>query len=405
MSQTQKYYWAYRVGPLSPQTMDHFVDNESGFRKRRRIVGPGGAGPASPGPLGAFPAGGGVPPGPALGLAHIGGPPGDSRAAGSAARVEFPLGGKGLLESAGATGLGPGRPLDGPKKAPFVYDNLQDEAYGTIEDYFKRPARWAKPLLVIGPSGSGKSYIIRHYGTVEAFDDQDLDDFLALHGLRARPVGLIEDIEGLDASERASVKKCLGPSGRPHRRLAFTAEDPYEEPAKSWASHCHVVKLSRPSLSHCIEVLKAHGASAPLAKTIAEASNCNLGSARAGLSLGLTGAPDAPVTCPKAVGALLRGAPVMCLGGSSDISWIHQLYALNCIQVKAKVSVVLRTLDAASFIDIVDHELPSENLWDLVQLMAACGPQSTTGLPSFLWPSAKKAKTFSMTSLKGLVED
>ena len=375
--------------------MDRFVENEAGFKKRRRIVG----GPADCVPVGPVPAGSGLEPGHSLGqqnsggLAPRGSPLGDAPAFESRADTASPHG------SSGAR-----RPVCEPKKAPFVYDSLQDDAYGTIEDFFRRPQRWTKPLLVIGPSGSGKSYIIRHYGLIEAYDDQDLEDFLAVHGLRARPVGLLEDIEGLDASERAIVRKCLGPSGRPHRRLVLTAEDPFEEPAKSWASHCHVVKLGRPSLGHCIDVLKAHGAGHLMAKSLAESSNCNLGSAHAGLALGLTGAPDAPVTCPKAVGALLRGAPVMCLGGSSDISWIHQLYALNCIQVKAKVSVVLRTLDAASFIDIVDHELPSENLWDLVQLMAACGPQSTAGLPSFLWPSAKKAKTFSMTSIRGLTE-
>jgi hypothetical protein len=285
----------------------------------------------------------------------------------------------------------------------FVDDVAQDDAYGTVQSWFKKPERWVKPLLIVGPSGCGKSAIIRHFAGpfgIECYDDQDLPDFLSPLGLRTRCPGVLDAIEALDSIERPLVKKAL--SAKQGRRLVLTAEDAFEEPAKSWAPLCHVVKLEKPGESHCIKVLVAHGASESVARSLVDSSNCNLGAAMAGLQFGRTGAPDVPMSAPKAVATLLRHAEVPCIGGSSDVGFIHLLYGLNALQAPCNVKTRLRTCDAVSFMDLLGHEMPTENMWDFLQLIASCGPQIDR-LPKFIWPSAKKTATpMSMDAISGL---
>lgn len=288
----------------------------------------------------------------------------------------------------------------------FVDDVAQDEAYGAVQSWFRRPERHPKPLLVIGPSGCGKSAIIRHFSRpqgLECYDDQDLADFLSPVGLRTKCPGLLDGIEGLDASERQLVKKALG--AKNGRRLVLTAEDAFEEPAKSWSSSCHVVKFERPSPAHCVRVLVAHGSSEDVARALVDSSDCNLGSAMAGLVFGRTGAPDVPMSAPKAVATLLRHEAVPCIGGSSDVSFIHMLYGLNAVQAPCNVKTRLRTCDAVSFMDLLGHEMPTENMWDLLQLVASCGPRIDR-VPTFIWPSGKKSSkaSFSLTSIAGVTE-
>ncbi len=302
-----------------------------------------------------------------------------------------------------------------PAETIFLDDPERDDAFCTVSVWVRKPKLPSsqKPLLLVGPFGSGKTALLRHFGAqvggVEAYDDQNLADFLSANGLHAtRPIGLVDNIEGLDASERLQVKAALL---RPScRRLVLTAEDAFSEPAKAWSKLCLVVKMGTPSEAFAVKVLQAHwpALDASEAKRIAGLTRCNLSSAmqaasvmvHAGTSSTGSVAPNVRLDMfqdvPQMVTSMLTGRSVECTGGTGDTAFFGQLLQVNIPRVCTTIQQVSKALEDFSFLDTIQvrNELDGESLWGLVESTGRVhtkGPHRKAPSGYFEWPRSTKA--------------
>lgn len=294
-----------------------------------------------------------------------------------------------------------------PKRAvvepkPFLEDPARDDAFCTVSVWLRKPnlPSSQKPLLLIGPPGSGKSYLVDQYGAQpELYDEQDLSDFLQLHALGAeRRPGLIDRIETLDTAERALVKRHIQSKG-PARRLILIAEDAFLEPTKAWIKLCTVAKLGMPSSGFAVKVLQLHhpDVSEAVCKRVAEAAHNNLSAAMQSLHFGHTGAVssmylDTFSDVPKTVQNLFLGRSCGCIGGSGDTSFVGTLLQANTPRGAASLDDASKLLENLSFFDTVDckHELDGESLWFLLEQTLRPMRKSKVPISPFEWPKSLK---------------
>jgi hypothetical protein len=225
-----------------------------------------------------------------------------------------------------------------------------------------------------------------------------MSDFLALCGLRTRVPALIDDIEGLDSTERQRVKAVFGTR---HRRLVLTATDAFTEPAKAWARFCTIVRLDRPKKAFIAKVLALRCKDTEVCAEVAECCNGNVAAAVQAVSMIVRtddcsfSVPDAVSDTLKTVGLLLGGTRVPCGGGTSDTSFVGQLMQINSVGAASSVSALVQAMDRWSFFDVIDsqHMLDAESQWHLMTLTALQGPKMPKDRYWRMeWPRGTKAK-------------
>jgi hypothetical protein len=295
----------------------------------------------------------------------------------------------------------------------YIDDPAREDSVTGVESWLKACAigKPLKPLLLVGPSGAGKTCLVRSAAArllklpLETFDDQDLADYLAPAGLRPRGPAFIDGIEALDATERLAVKAAIqkAPKGLA-RALILTADDLFEDPAKAWKSLCAVVRIDRPSRAFIVRLLKAKSSGMLEAHVAAAADAANGSTALAmnaarflarteAVKAGALSGADLLYDVPKAVGETLRGRRVPCLGGSSDTSFYGQMVALQLPQTNCSIGALAKAIDRWSFYDAssIARELDTDSHWTLVSLMASQGPKLAAGARWNLeWPKSVK---------------
>lgn len=276
----------------------------------------------------------------------------------------------------------PQQPRPAPQRqANFLQDSERDNSFADIDLWLRKPGLPSsqKPLLVIGPTGSGKSAIIEYYAAcanicIETYDfDFDLHDFLQSSGLRQKGPGIIA-IEDLDASQKHVVKKSIGLKNI--RRLVVTTCDEFSTSTLAWTKICTTVRLERPKKFFMAQVIQAKWPSidSEARSMLIEASGGNLAVALQSASLGLTCIADMPMDVPKATRCMLMGQTVKCLGGLSDTSYLSQLIEQNLPQCfgPKRIDHLARQLDHLSLLDIcaTTKEFEGEHLWTTLQSIA-----------------------------------
>ena len=291
-------------------------------------------------------------------------------------------------------------------KSPHIDDTERDDAYCAIDFWFRKPNLDSskKPLLICGPPGSGKSHLIHYYGSVDVFDEDLMEDFIEMHGLKPRGPGLVDNIESLDRSEREILRKCF--AGK-HRRLVFTCDDLFQEPAKSFTKWCTVVKLDRPKRPFALKLLSslAPDISKEILGQIIDACCSNdsinltvLVNALHWLRKRSTSDlidvhADMPMDVPKATASILYGKKVQCLGGSSDTSFLSLMLQLNVPQADCSLKALSKTLDQFSLLEIAEerHIMDSETHWNYLSMIASQGPKLNSKSKFWLtWPKSSK---------------
>jgi len=289
------------------------------------------------------------------------------------------------------------------QKPFFLEDYDRDEAYGHVDLWFRKPALNTKSLLLVGPCGCGKTAILEHFGSYDAYDDQDLDDFLATGGLKKKLPALLDSIESIEAELRPTIKKALELN---KRRIVMTTDDLFSEPAKSWSKYCHVVKLERPKVAFILRLLqKIHGHQEDGLNHIAEMCNGNLAVAMKsfewtnlaskGLKSRLNMQSDPTFDVPKATTSILQGRTVPCFGGTGDTSFLAQMLQMNVAQTSSTISGLVKAIDNYAFFDLVDsrHALDAEAQWSLLRSITDNGPKLSAGAKfRFEWPRTLKKK-------------
>ena len=290
-----------------------------------------------------------------------------------------------------------------PEKAPvpirvnFLDDSERDESFGIIDFWFRKSS--LKPLLIIGHTGSGKTALVNHYGkNVEFYeDDKDAEDFLQNQGLRVRGPGVFENIESLDTSTRDCIRLAIREPSK-FRKLVLTADDIFEEPAKSWAKACTVVRLEKPSNSFIRKVIKSRSdITENIISTIIESCNNNLAVASnllywATMKSFNFDKIDMPMGVPKATRCCLMGEKVPCLGGSSDIGFLAQMIQVNLPQTNCSIETLAKSLERFSMLDTMEakNELDSESHWTVVEAIVSDGPKLRGSKFQLEWPRSSK---------------
>jgi hypothetical protein len=260
--------------------------------------------------------------------------------------------------------------------------------------------------LLCGPPGCGKTTLLTYYGPhgIDTFCEGSIDDFIELHGLKPRGPGIIDNIESLDRFERDILRKSFQSR---NRRLIFTCDDLFQEPAKSFAKSCHVIKLDRPKKAFAIKVLLsiAPDLARELCGQIVDAccpvDSINLTVITIALHwLRKMSAndkidvhADMPMDVPKATASILYGKRVPCLGGSADTTFLTLMLQLNVVQTECSISKLAKTLDQFSLLEIAEerHIMDSETHWSYVSLLGSTGPKLNAKNKFWLtWPKSSK---------------
>lgn len=268
------------------------------------------------------------------------------------------------------------------KDLTFLYDSQRDDSFYAIQKYCKGP----KPLMIVGPAGSGKTFLVQYYADAEFYDDQDPTDFLALVGLRKRGPCVFDPVDGLERNEKALIKRTLENPDK-YRQIILIGEDKFSEPLKSWTKYCNVVVLESPSKSFVRQVLMKHNHEKnDTIDTIIENCRGNLGHAIHSLRIRKFSEADAPMDVFKATRLMTQGLKVQCLGGSADASFLTSLMQLNSFQVCKDTKLLSKKMEIFSMLDILDsrHILDGESTWDILSRIG--GPQTTTW--KFEWPKS-----------------
>ena len=298
------------------------------------------------------------------------------------------------------------KPTKQAKSELFFDDFMREDAFCKCQQWFKTNAS-DKPLLLIGPCGSGKTALIHHYsnGRLDYYEEDLEDEFLSSHGLRAKVPAVFDAIESLDPSARAKIRKAfVWPSRRP---MIFTSEDAFAEPTKTWAKFCTVINLDKPSKSFISRVLKALQPDLDQTKLsdIIDMCNGNLSTAKNALFWTTTKTmfTESPLDVPKTTRLLLCGSKVSCIGDAPYL--LHQLQ-INTVPVAAlqnlPIEKLARNLDQYSFMDLQEcrHVMDTDSIWSSMQLIVENGPQLNQALKSkfrFEWPrSLKPLEKFTM---------
>jgi hypothetical protein len=270
------------------------------------------------------------------------------------------------------------------KDSNFCYDSLRDDSFFAIQKYCKA----VKPLMIVGPPGCGKTYLVQHYSDAEFYDDQDVLDFVSLIGLRRRGPCVFDPIEGLD-HEKKIIKKVLE-NHEKYRPIILIGEDKFSEPLKSWVKYCNVVNLEIPSKQFLKQVLSKHHSDKAIIDSIVEHCRGNLGSAIQSLKIQTFSDADAPLDVFKAARLMTQGLKVQCLGGSSDASFLTTLMQLNSFQVCKDSLMLSKKMELFSILDILEsrHILDGESTWDILSSIG--GPQTSTW--KFEWPKSVAPK-------------
>jgi hypothetical protein len=250
----------------------------------------------------------------------------------------------------------------------FLHDDERDDAFCSI-DIWIRKNKDLRPLLLVGPCGSGKTFLITKYAeSFEVYHDEDIEDFISSSSLRKKPIGVIDSIESLDQKEKELLKKNIQSL---KRRLIFTAEDLFSEPAKTWKKFCTTIQLKGPSQKFL--------------KKVYEASNLHfngeLGFPVKSVSSGHRDLTSDPIRCTR---DMLYGRSVPEL--LSDTSYLNTLLQANCLQTSTSIHEIAKALDRYSFTDLVDRELDSQSFWHLTELITKNNPKMTNSMPwTFQW--------------------
>lgn len=285
------------------------------------------------------------------------------------------------------------------KQADFMQDSDRDNAFADIDLWLRKPGLPSsqKPLLVIGPTGTGKTAIIEYYAasakiSIETFDyEYDLQDFLKTSGLRRKGPGVLA-LEDLDASQKNTVKKSIGHANI--RRLILTTCNEFSTSTLSWSKVSTTVRLERPKKFFMSQLISTKWPKIDMEarSMLIEASNGNLAVAMQSASLGLTCIADMPMDVPKATRHMLMGQTVKCLGGSSDTTYLSSLIQHNMPQCFGPKNIghLARQFDYMSFLDMcaTTNEFEGEHLWTTLQSISKCCPPAQKF--SFEWLKSTK---------------
>ena len=271
----------------------------------------------------------------------------------------------------------------------FLQDSERDSAFADIDVWLRKPGlpTSQRPLLLIGATGVGKTYVLEYYASsagisLETYDYEfDLQDFLASSGLRSKGPGVLA-LEDLDAAQKAKVRSVVketgsnAPQSRTGRRLILTTCDEFGTSTLGWTKLCTTIRLERPKKFFMSQVLQAKYSTidSEARSMLIEASGGTLAVALQSASSGLTCIADMPMDVPKATRTMLMGQTVKCLGGSSDTTYLSQLIEQNlpqCFGLKG-IGHLARQLDHLSFLDIcaTTKEFEGEHLWTTLQSIA-----------------------------------
>jgi energy-coupling factor transporter ATP-binding protein EcfA2 len=282
----------------------------------------------------------------------------------------------------------------------FIEDPLRDQEFGAAQQWFKSDC--LKPLLIIGPTGSGKTALINYYSEFykkpyELYDDCLESEFLT-RGCFGPKIAVFDFIEDLTAKERQLIKDSF--SWTLKRRLIFTSLDAFSEPTKTWTKFCNVIKLGMPSKLFISKVLTSRSNlyNEQLIKDLVDTCNQNLSVAIRSLELmqktsSLKGSSEmyalVPLDVPKATRQILDGKRLMCMG---DSSFLLQQLQINTPQIAKNLNQLAKTMDAYSALEIIDskHIMDSEMLWHSIDQIATCGPKIHGSKFDFTWPKSLK---------------
>ena len=284
----------------------------------------------------------------------------------------------------------------------FFEDPLRDTEFGTVQQWFKSETekQSPKPLLIIGPTGSGKTALINYYSQMyakkyELYEDSLESEFLSRNCFGPK-IAVFDFIEDLSAKERQLIKSSF--SWTLKRQIIFTSLDAFDEPTKSWTKSCITVKLGAPSKLFIHKVLNFKCDNEQLIKEIIDSCNQNLSVALRSIELlkktaSFAGSSDmyalVPLDVPKATRQILDGRRLMCMG---DSSFLLQQLQINTPQISRSLVQLAKTLDAYSALEILDsrHILETEMLWHSIDQVAACGPKINGAKFDFTWPKSLK---------------
>lgn len=296
--------------------------------------------------------------------------------------------------------------LNKPKQILEFYDDFnREDAFAKVEKHFLDLSRTQKlkPLLLVGPTGSGKTALIEYYASknnikLEFADDPDEDSFNS--SFFKGPL-VLDSLETLDPAFKLLLKKYVQ-LGR--RSLIITAEDRFADCVKALQKHTNFVCLEKPSKQFIKSILLKKNCSEALAEEIAVTANGNLGVALAATywtskTLSKSGASqmftESPLDVQKATRALLIGQKLACIG---DVSFLLHQVQNNTVPVAslagAHIKVLAKAMDSYSLLDIMDHKkwFTTEELWSAMESTVNVGPKLTTNTNKFSyeWPKSLK---------------
>lgn len=292
-------------------------------------------------------------------------------------------------------------------KELFLDDIDRESSFAQVQQWFKMclKSTCQKPLLLVGPTGSGKTALIKHYAFENNLDlemPEDLDEDSFGHSFFKGPL-VIDGFDTLEQGQKSILKKKL----QSKRPIIILAEDRFADCVKSIQKACTFVALDRPSKSFIKKVLRA---SRPqenelLDNEIATSANGNLGIALAinywtSRTKSTSGASQmfskVPLDVQKATRSLLCGQSLECIGDASFLIHVLQTNLLPVAnQASASLNQIARSLESFSILDTIDSKkwFTTEELWSFTDTLIKQGPKlNAQQAPKFSyeWPRSTK---------------